>query len=69
MNIITYPEVKQLIKNRKSILLIDIREYEEYKERHMDNAINIPEETIAGMIDAEDEMFMKLFACTGKDVI
>ena len=39
---IDYSEAKQMLKNDKEILLIDVRSPQEYKESHLDGAINLP---------------------------
>lgn len=60
MKIITYPEVEKMIKENKKILLIDLREYEEYKEHHIDGAVNIPEDRFISMQEDEDMMFKEI---------
>lgn len=60
MKIITYPELKKMYEKHEKILLADIREYEEYMEHHINNAVNIPEEKFMQIMEDEDEMFKEI---------
>lgn len=40
-NCISYEDVKNMMKN-KNCILIDVRSPQEFKERHLENSINIP---------------------------
>lgn len=43
---ITCNEKDEIIKNEKHAMLIDVRTKEEYDSKHLENAINIPYDTI-----------------------
>lgn len=60
MKIITYPDIQKMINNGEKILLIDLRDYEEYARHHIDDSINIPEEKFIQMMDEEDKMFNEI---------
>lgn len=42
LNDIDYESAKMLLKNDKNATLIDVRNPQEYKEKHLDGSINIP---------------------------
>ena len=46
-NHISQSEAKEMMDNTKDYVIVDVRTKEEYKEGHIKNAINIPNETIS----------------------
>lgn len=44
---ISAEEAKQKIDENKDVIIVDVRTPEEYAEKHLEGAINIPNETIA----------------------
>ena len=47
---------KEKIMNYESIKIIDVRTQEEYNERHLDNAINIPYESIVDKLKEDSSI-------------
>ncbi|MDP3359745.1 MAG: rhodanese-like domain-containing protein [Lutibacter sp.] len=45
-NCITLDILKQRLKSKNKIIIIDVRSLEEYNEKHIPNAINIPLEKL-----------------------
>ena len=39
---LSYSELKDLMKNKSKVYLIDVRSIQEYNEGHLQNALNIP---------------------------
>lgn len=39
---ITYKKLTEIVKKNKEVILLDVRSKQEYKEGHLENAINIP---------------------------
>ena len=67
MKMITYPELKKMMEENKKILLIDLRDHEEYAEHHINNAINIPEEKFIQIHEDEDELFKEIVGLYRED--
>lgn len=49
-NNINYNTMKKMLKDDKSIIVIDVRTRDEYKDKHIYNAINIPLQDISESI-------------------
>ncbi len=60
---ISTEEAKKMMKNENNYLILDVRTKEEYKEGHIPNAINIPNEiisadTVSELKDKEQLIFV-----------
>ena len=57
---ISYKKAKEIIKKDKTTILLDVRSPQEYKEEHLDTAINIP----LYSLEKEAENIIKNKQCT-----
>lgn len=52
VNKISQSKAKEMMDNNRNILLVDVREQDEYANRHILNAINLPLSKLDIMVDA-----------------
>lgn len=61
-NGINYEELKKIIKNNTKVNLIDVRSNQEYKEGHIQKAINLPiyelDKRIQSIVNSKDEIII-----------
>lgn len=63
---ITLAELKQLLENGKNIIVIDVRSKEEYNDKHIPFASNLPVEEIeAGNFNPESEKVVVMTCAKG----
>ena len=39
---IEYEDIKRIMENNKNVILLDVRSPQEYREKHLNNSINVP---------------------------
>lgn len=61
-NELNYEELKKIIKNNTKVNLIDVRSNQEYKEGHIQKAINLPiyelDKRIQSIVNCKDEIII-----------
>ncbi len=62
-NCITLDVFKQKLKSKNEIIIIDVRSHEEYNEKHIPNAINIPLEKLEDKAKAFDRNNFYITVC------
>ena len=59
---IDFAEMKNMLKNYKKCILLDVRSLQEYKEGHLNNSINIPlfelSKKVSKIITNKDDMII-----------
>lgn len=62
-NYITLDILKQKLKSKNEIIIIDVRSQEEYNEKHIPNAINIPLDKLENEAKKFDKNKLYITAC------